>query len=131
MHRERDRARAARRGEHGGAEPGRGVQHELTGLPDARVGEARDERRELVLGHGEQHELAALDDLGDGEHGHAGQHGVGAIAARLRDGGDADDRVAGAGQGGPEHGPTRPAPMVPTPSRPARSAGIGRLRAWR
>ena len=87
--RERDRARRERGSEHRGAESGRRVQHELTGLPGAGRREARDEIRA-----GRRAPPAATSSLrsmiaGHVEHRHAGQHRVDAIACGLRHGVDA------------------------------------------
>ena len=96
------------------------VQHELAGLPGAGRGESATRLASWSPGTARMHEFAALDDLRHVEDRHAREDRLGPVAALLRDRGDADDRVAGAGEGRAEDGPTRPAPMMPTPRRPDR-----------
>ena len=87
--------------------PGR-VHDELAGREGAGRAQPRDEVGEGVVGHGEHHEVGAGDDLGDRLDGHARQQGGRPLEARLADGGDAGDDVAGAGQGRSEDGSDAP-----------------------
>ncbi len=71
------------RREHSRTVFGRGVQHELSGLPGSRGREAGDERLQLARGHGEDHEFAALDEHRHVEDGRSGEHGLRAFTAGL------------------------------------------------
>ena len=94
---------AAAGAQHLGADARRGVHDELPGEPAPASASPATSAAQLRIRHGEEHQLAALDEVRDVEARRAGQHGLGAVAARVRDRRDADDRVARSGERRAEH----------------------------
>jgi hypothetical protein len=118
MKSERDDAGRGRRGEHADPELGRRVHHELPGLPGPGRRETRHQALEFGGRNGEQHQLGAFDHLRHGEHRYPRQQGVGALAAGVRHRRDADDRVTGSAECGPEHRPDPSGTDDPDPQPP-------------
>jgi hypothetical protein len=100
---ERQRAVLGGGGEHVDAVRATGVHDDLPGAQRASGGEAAEHAGQGVVGQGEQDQVGAGDDLVRRQQRDTGQQVLRAPHGLGGDPGGGRDRVAGPGEGGPEH----------------------------
>ena len=101
---QRERPGPGGRRQHAGAVRAGGVRDELPRPPRAGLGQAGDQRGELVVRDGQQHQVRAGHHLVGGQQRYAGQQPPCAPDGPGGDPGGGDDPVAGPGKRGTEDG---------------------------